>query len=360
MQWMDIAAGISAGRYCRMPVVTAAVDELIFNHPIRMADVVMIRACVNFTGRTSMEVGVRVEREDAQTGDVKHCLTGYFTFVAIDEAGRPVSVPPIEPQTDDEKRRYAKAKSRRERRLQSREGQRRSPPPSSPDKEETSADSLAKASATVETVVLAQPKPRKKKGTASPGIPKKTEEAGAANPPPEGTSRPATTTRSLKAKRRQRQHIGIQETELVPPGGRGTAKKTSARLFQELILDVQDSVLFLRRQGYTKVTPWKLIQAAVDHSLRCDSFFDGISVANYTKRVSTEGLTKTSIKMFDQTMLNLTMEALRLTKELGEKVSASQLLHEAVSHAVSDNKTLISVLEEWTRPPNEEDDPLAA
>jgi acyl-CoA hydrolase len=120
MQWMDIAAGISAGRFTRQPVVTAAVDELAFNRPIRMADVVTIRACVNYTGRTSMEVGVKVEREDPHTGQLDHCLTGYFTFVAIDEQGQPVEVPQIEPQSEDEKRRYKNAQIRRRRRLETR------------------------------------------------------------------------------------------------------------------------------------------------------------------------------------------------------------------------------------------------
>src|SRR5690606_41978255 len=74
MQWMDIAAGIAAGRHCRMrQVVTAAVDDLEFRRPIRLGDVVLIRACVNFVHRTSMEVGVRVEREDAVTGTREHC-----------------------------------------------------------------------------------------------------------------------------------------------------------------------------------------------------------------------------------------------------------------------------------------------
>ena len=98
-------------------MVTAAVDDLQFACPIRMGDVVIIRAAVNYTGKTSLEVGVRVETEDARTRARHHCLTGYFTFVGVDNHGRPVPVPPIEPQTDDEKRRYVKAEQRREHRL---------------------------------------------------------------------------------------------------------------------------------------------------------------------------------------------------------------------------------------------------
>lgn len=122
MQWMDIAAGIAAGRHCRGQVVTAAVDDLTFARPIRLGDIVVIRACVNYTGRTSMEVGVRVEREVAATGAREHCLTGYFTFVGVDGAGQPTAVPPIAPGTPDEQRRYAAAAQRRAQRLARRAG----------------------------------------------------------------------------------------------------------------------------------------------------------------------------------------------------------------------------------------------
>ena len=117
MQWMDIAAGIAAGRHCAGSVVTAAVDELVFERPIRMGDVVIIRASVNFVGETSMEVGVRVEREVRASRERVFCLRGYFTFVAVDDNGRPITAPPLEPKTAEEKRRHDKAKERRERRL---------------------------------------------------------------------------------------------------------------------------------------------------------------------------------------------------------------------------------------------------
>jgi acyl-CoA hydrolase len=117
MEWMDIAAGIAAARHCRRPVVTAAVDDLVFSRPIRLGDVVVIRGCVNWAGRTSMEVGVRVEREHATTRVREHCLTGYFTFVAVDDHGKPVSVPGLDPSTDDDKRRFAAAVRRRTARL---------------------------------------------------------------------------------------------------------------------------------------------------------------------------------------------------------------------------------------------------
>ena len=120
MQWMDIAAGICAGRHSGGPVVTAAVDNLEFSCPIRGGDVVIIKAATNFTGTTSMEVGVRVETEDARTRTLRHCLTGYFTFVAVDDGGRPVPVRPLVPETEHDKRRFEKAKARREARLSKR------------------------------------------------------------------------------------------------------------------------------------------------------------------------------------------------------------------------------------------------
>jgi acyl-CoA hydrolase len=117
MQWMDIAAGIAAGRHARGPVVTVAVDELVFDWPIRMGDVVIIRAVLNYVGKSSMEVGVEVLREDASTGAREHCLTGYFTFVAVDAAGKPVPVDALAVVTDEERARFAAAQARRARRL---------------------------------------------------------------------------------------------------------------------------------------------------------------------------------------------------------------------------------------------------
>ncbi len=117
MEWMDIACSIAAHRHCRGQVVTAAVDELVFARPIRLGDIVIVKACVNFAGHTSMEVGVRVEREEPTTGAREHCLSGYFTFVAIDAAGHPIATPPLAPQGDIEQRRYAAARARRAARL---------------------------------------------------------------------------------------------------------------------------------------------------------------------------------------------------------------------------------------------------
>jgi acyl-CoA hydrolase len=121
MQWMDIAAGIAAWRHCGGPVVTVAVDDLHFAEPIRLGDVVSIRAQVNHAGRSSMEVGIRVEREEAKSGARHHCLTGFFIFVGVDGEGKPIRVPPIEPVTEDEKWRYENAIRRREHRLEVRD-----------------------------------------------------------------------------------------------------------------------------------------------------------------------------------------------------------------------------------------------
>jgi acyl-CoA hydrolase len=116
MQWMDIAAGIAGGRHSGKPVVTLAVDDLHFERPIRLGDVVVVRAMVNHAGATSMEVGVRVDREEPATRRQEHCLSGYFIFVAVDNKGRPVPVPLVSPSTPEEQRRFDNAVRRRARR----------------------------------------------------------------------------------------------------------------------------------------------------------------------------------------------------------------------------------------------------
>jgi acyl-CoA hydrolase len=117
MQWMDIAAGIAAGRHAQGPVVTVSVDDLHFARPIKMGNVVSVRAQVNYTGRTSMEIGVRVESEEASTGAREHCLSGYFTFVAVDDQGAPKEVAKLVPQGDEDQRRFDNAAERRTDRL---------------------------------------------------------------------------------------------------------------------------------------------------------------------------------------------------------------------------------------------------
>lgn len=128
MLWMDIAASVASTRHCGQASVTASLDDLSFERPIRLGDIVILKACVNYTGKTSMEVGVRVEREDPRTHAREHALSGYFTFVAVDASGKPCAVPQVEPRTPDELRRFAAAQTRQARRKQSRAQRRQAEP----------------------------------------------------------------------------------------------------------------------------------------------------------------------------------------------------------------------------------------
>jgi acyl-CoA hydrolase len=120
---MDTAAGIAALRHARTICVTASVDRVDFRLPIHIGDLVIMKASVNYVGRTSMEIGVRVETEHLLTGERRHTNSCYLTFVAIDKNGKPVAVPPIKPETPEQIRRYEAAKQRRARRLQEREAE---------------------------------------------------------------------------------------------------------------------------------------------------------------------------------------------------------------------------------------------
>ena len=120
MHMIDIAAAIASFRHTHRVCVTASVDELNFHHPIRLGEVVHLQASVNRAFRTSVEVGVRVTAENTHTGERRHANSAYLTFVAIDDDGRPVEVPPVRPVTQEERRRYAEAGRRRELRLRHR------------------------------------------------------------------------------------------------------------------------------------------------------------------------------------------------------------------------------------------------
>ena len=123
MHWMDIAAAMAASRHCKNVAVTAAVDDLAFHEPIKLGNIVAIKATVNRAFRTSMEVGVRVEVEDFETGEIKHSNSAYFTFVSIDRAkGQKMPVPCIIPETDQQKKWYEEALIRRNQRLQQKSG----------------------------------------------------------------------------------------------------------------------------------------------------------------------------------------------------------------------------------------------
>jgi acyl-CoA hydrolase len=117
MKLVDEAAGLASIRHSRCRVVTASMDRMSFLVPIHIGDLVTFKATVNAAWRTSMEVGVRVEAESTQTGDIRHASTAYLTMVAVDEDGHPVAVPPLVPQTPEEERRMPEAELRRAHRL---------------------------------------------------------------------------------------------------------------------------------------------------------------------------------------------------------------------------------------------------
>lgn len=123
LSMMDKCAAIAAFRHSRASVVTASIDRVDFREPIHLGDLVVMKASVNFVGRSSMEVGVRVEAEELLTGRRRHTNSCYLTFVAVDAKGRPIEVPSLVPETPDEKRRYAAAQERRRRRLEEREAE---------------------------------------------------------------------------------------------------------------------------------------------------------------------------------------------------------------------------------------------
>ncbi len=117
MAWIDIAGSIAASRHARGVCVTASIDALHFLAPVRLGHHISIFASVNYTGRTSMEVGARLESEDPHTGERTYVAKAYMTFVAVDERGAPRPVPPIVPETEAELRRFRDAEIRRASRL---------------------------------------------------------------------------------------------------------------------------------------------------------------------------------------------------------------------------------------------------
>lgn len=117
MAWIDICAAIAAQRHSRMPVVTASVDALQFIQPVFKGWVINLKASVNYAGRTSMEVGVRVDAENPTTGERFHTASAYLTFVALGPDKKPVPVPPVLPETAEQIRRHKQAEIRRQHRL---------------------------------------------------------------------------------------------------------------------------------------------------------------------------------------------------------------------------------------------------
>jgi acyl-CoA hydrolase len=121
MKLIDEAAGACAFRFCRTSVVTAAIDRIDFHHPVQVGNLVRFMANVNFAGTRSVEVGVRVEAEDLTTGMRTHTNSAYLVFVALSDSGKPIPVPPLTPETAQQKEWMAEAQERRRKRLAERE-----------------------------------------------------------------------------------------------------------------------------------------------------------------------------------------------------------------------------------------------
>lgn len=117
MHLVDLCGAIAAIRHSRSTVVTASVDQMTFLHPVHIGELVHLKSQVNRVFRTSMEVGVKVWVENMQTGTLRHTSSAYLTFVALDRAGNRVVLPPIIPESVEEKRRYEQAAERRAYRL---------------------------------------------------------------------------------------------------------------------------------------------------------------------------------------------------------------------------------------------------
>jgi uncharacterized protein (TIGR00369 family) len=121
MKLCDEAGALAAIKHSRCGVVTAAMDQMTFLHPVRVGELLSMSASVNAVWRTSMEVGVRVQAEDPRTGEIRHTSSAYLTMVALDDHGRPREVPGLVPHTPEERRREREAQLRRSNRLEERE-----------------------------------------------------------------------------------------------------------------------------------------------------------------------------------------------------------------------------------------------
>jgi len=116
MQLIDDAAFVIATRFARANVVTASIDRIDFHRPVHVGDLLTLMGCLNMTHRSSMEIGVRVEGEDMQSGEVRHIASAYLTFVALDTNGSPIPIPAYAPMDKDGRRRNIEALKRREQR----------------------------------------------------------------------------------------------------------------------------------------------------------------------------------------------------------------------------------------------------
>jgi len=116
MHLMDMCAAMSAYKHARTAVVTASVDQLDFLAPVKMGDIMILKSSVNYTGKSSMEVGVRIESENPKTGAIYHTSSAYLTFVSLNDNGKPQGVPMVTPETDVEKQRFEEGRARHEER----------------------------------------------------------------------------------------------------------------------------------------------------------------------------------------------------------------------------------------------------
>jgi uncharacterized protein (TIGR00369 family) len=121
MKLIDTVAACVAIKHSRANAVTASLDRLDFHNPVFPGDLVTCKASLNYVGKTSMEIGVRVEAENLMTGEVRHTASSYLTFVALDPSGKPTALAPLIPETEEDKRRNRDAALRREDRLRQRQ-----------------------------------------------------------------------------------------------------------------------------------------------------------------------------------------------------------------------------------------------
>jgi len=120
MKLIDSTAGLVAVRHALSNVVTASIDRLDFHTPVFVGELLVVNAAINYTGTSSMEVGVRVEAENVMTGERRHTASAYLTFVALDNDGKPTAIPPLAINSEEEKRRNREAAERRKIRLNER------------------------------------------------------------------------------------------------------------------------------------------------------------------------------------------------------------------------------------------------
>lgn len=124
MKQIDNCAGVTAARHARTNVVTASIDRIDFHNPCFIGDLLILKASINMVGKSSMEVGVRVEAENVVGGSCRHIASAYLTFVALGTGGKPVPVPPLELENEEDQRRNHEALERRRRRLEELAGER--------------------------------------------------------------------------------------------------------------------------------------------------------------------------------------------------------------------------------------------